>query len=156
MSYVFVPNWSVVHFVLLDFGGGASCCSCDRGKTKSGPVWTRLLSLDWSLAKTSRGGSCCQTSDLGLTLEVVFVLGGFFIFVKLQSKLNSPVQVGQGFDFVFPLSQEQQQQEKEEPSPKYTITKCTTDLKILDLTHHPKDSHPSNSKRSLTLAQPSL
>ena len=46
--------------------------------------------------------------------------------VKLQSKLISPVQVGQGFDFVFPLSQEEEEQE--EPSPKYTRTKCTTDL----------------------------
>ena len=56
MSYVFVPNSkSVVHFVLVDFGGGCSCsCSsscCDRGKTKStpGPTWTGLLSFDWSL-----------------------------------------------------------------------------------------------------------
>ena len=32
--------------------------------------------------------------------------------VKLQSKLNSPVQVGQGVDFDSPLSQEQQQQEQ--------------------------------------------
>ena len=48
--------------------------------------------------------------------------------VKLQSKLISPVQVGQGFDFVFPLSQEEEEQE--EPSPKYTRTKCTTDLGV--------------------------
>ena len=40
-------------------------------------------------------------------------------FVKLQSKLNRSVQVGQGVDFVFPLSQEQQQEEEqEEPPPK--------------------------------------
>ena len=32
-------------------------------------------------------------------------------FVKLQFKLNSSVQVGQGVDFVFPLSQEEQEQE---------------------------------------------
>ena len=50
VSYVFVPNSkSVVHFVLVDFGGGSSCsCSscCDRGKTKStpGPTLTGLLS----------------------------------------------------------------------------------------------------------------
>ena len=54
MSYVFVQNFkSVVHFVLLDFGGGCSSCSscCDGGKTKStpGPTWTGLLSLNWSL-----------------------------------------------------------------------------------------------------------
>ena len=39
--------------------------------------------------------------------------------VKLQFKLNSSVQVGQGVDFVFPLSQEQEEeqeeQEQEEP-----------------------------------------
>ena len=46
-------------------------------------------------------------------------------FVKLQSKLNSPVQVGQRVDFVFPLSQEQEQeQEQQEPPPKSTRTKC--------------------------------
>ena len=52
--------------------------------------------------------------------------------VKLQSKLNSPVQVGQGVYFVFPLSQEQQQQEQEEqePSQKSNRTKCTTDLEF--------------------------
>ena len=36
VSYVFVPNSkSVVHFVLVDFGGGcscSSCCCCDMGK----------------------------------------------------------------------------------------------------------------------------
>ena len=56
------------------------------------------------------------------------------IFVKLQSKLNSSVQVGQGVDFVFPLSQEQEQeeqeQEQEEPLPKSSRTKCTTDLEF--------------------------
>ena len=51
-------------------------------------------------------------------------------FVKLQSKLNSSVQVGQGVDFVFPPSQEQQQQQQEEPSPKSTKTKCPTDLEF--------------------------
>ena len=39
--------------------------------------------------------------------------------VKLQAKLNNPVQVRQGVDFVFPLWQEQeeeeQEQEQEEP-----------------------------------------
>ena len=50
--------------------------------------------------------------------------------VKLQSKLNSPVQVGQGVDFVFPLSQEEQEEQQEEPSPKSTRTKCTTDLEF--------------------------
>ena len=49
--------------------------------------------------------------------------------VKLQFKLNSSVQVGQGVDFVFPLSQEQEEQQ-EEPSPKSTRTKCTTDLEF--------------------------
>ena len=52
MSYVFVPNSkSVVHFVLVDFGGGCFSSSCDRGKARStpGPTWTGLLSLDWSL-----------------------------------------------------------------------------------------------------------
>ena len=52
------------------------------------------------------------------------------IVVKLQSKLNSLVQVGQGADFVFPLSQQQEQEEEEEPSPKSTRTKCTTDLEF--------------------------
>ena len=32
--------------------------------------------------------------------------------VKLQFKLNSPVQVGPGVDFVFPMSQEQEEQER--------------------------------------------
>ena len=52
--------------------------------------------------------------------------------VKLQSKLNSPVQVGQGVDFVFPLSQEQEEEDEqqEEPSPKSTRTKCTADLEF--------------------------
>ena len=47
-----MPNSKcVVHFLMVDFGGGCSCCCCcDRGKTKSTPspkteVWT----LDWSL-----------------------------------------------------------------------------------------------------------
>ena len=39
--------------------------------------------------------------------------------VKLQSKLISPVQVGQGFDFVFPLSQEEEEQEEEPPTKIY-------------------------------------
>ena len=34
--------------------------------------------------------------------------------VKLQSKLNSSVQVWQGVDFVFPLSQEQEQEQQEQ------------------------------------------
>ena len=40
VSYFYVPNSkSVVHFVLVDFGGGSSssscsCVSCDSGKTK--------------------------------------------------------------------------------------------------------------------------
>ena len=42
-----------------------------------------------------------------------------WFIVKLQSKLNSLVQVRQGVDFVFPLSQEQEEeqeeQEQEEP-----------------------------------------
>ena len=41
-----MPNFrSVVHFLLIDFGGGSSSCcssSCDRGKTKSTPSLTRL------------------------------------------------------------------------------------------------------------------
>ena len=43
-----MPNFkTVVHFLLVDFGGGcSSCCSCcsccDRGKTKSTPSLTRL------------------------------------------------------------------------------------------------------------------
>ena len=56
------------------------------------------------------------------------------LFVKLLFMLNSSVQVGQGVDFVFPLSQEQEQQQRqqqqEEPSPKSTRTKCTTDLEF--------------------------
>ena len=55
--------------------------------------------------------------------------------VKLQFKLNSSVQVGQGVDFVFPLSQqeEQQEQEQEEPSPKSTTSRHTR--RYVDLTH---------------------
>ena len=65
MSYVFVPNSkSVVHFVLVDFGGGCSCfsCCCDRGRTKSTPcpTWTGLLSLDWSL--TINWPACAYTA----------------------------------------------------------------------------------------------
>ena len=59
------------------------------------------------------------------------ILVGINLIVKLQFKLNSSVLVGQGVDFVFPLSQEQQQQEQQqqqEPPPKSTRTKCTTDL----------------------------
>ena len=44
------------------------------------------------------------------------MLSSHTFIVKLQSKLNSPVQFGPGVDFVFPLSQEQQ--EEEQPSPK--------------------------------------
>ena len=49
--------------------------------------------------------------------------------VKLQSKLNCPVQVGPGVDFVFPLSQQEEEQE-EQPSPKSPTRKYTTDLKF--------------------------
>ena len=61
MREVYVPNSkSVVHFVLVDFGGGCSCsysccsCCCDRGRTKSTPcpTWTELLGLDMSLTIT--------------------------------------------------------------------------------------------------------
>ena len=48
-------------------------------------------------------------------------MASYIPFVKLQSKLNSSVQVGQRVDFVFPPSQEQQEQQQEEeqePSPK--------------------------------------
>ena len=58
-------------------------------------------------------------------MEIEYIL----FIVKLQSKLNSPVQVGQGVDFVFPVSQEEQE-EQEEPSPKSTRTKCTTDMEF--------------------------
>ena len=52
-----------------------------------------------------------------------------FLIVKLQSKLNGSVQVGQEVDFVFPLSQQQQQEEEqEEPSPKSTRRKVTIGL----------------------------
>ena len=43
-----MPNIrSVVHFLVVDFGGGCrrSSCSCDRGKTKSTPC---PLDLDWN------------------------------------------------------------------------------------------------------------
>ena len=54
VSEVYVPNSkSVVHFLLIDFGGGSSCscscscCSCcDRGKTKSTPC---PCDLDWNV-----------------------------------------------------------------------------------------------------------
>ena len=48
-----MPNFkSVVYFLVVDFGGGCSCCSCssccgDRGKTKS----THCPSdLDWTVS----------------------------------------------------------------------------------------------------------
>ena len=55
--------------------------------------------------------------------------------VKLQFKLNSPVQVGPGVDFVFPLSQEQEEQEEQqEPSPKSTTSRHTRRLRFGMLT----------------------
>ena len=48
VSEVYVPNSkSVVHFLLVDFGGGScycscSCSCCDRRKTKSNPCPTHL------------------------------------------------------------------------------------------------------------------
>ena len=62
-----------------------------------------------------------------------FIQKFFSTIVKLKSKLKSSVQVWQGVDFVFPLSQEQEQQqeqEEQEPSPKSTRTKCSTDLEF--------------------------
>ena len=55
------------------------------------------------------------------------------IVVKLQSKLNSSVQVGKGVEFVFPLSQEQQQQQQEvqESTPKLTRSDSTKYLLFL-------------------------
>ena len=38
-------------------------------------------------------------------------------FVKLQSQLNSSVQVGQGVDFVSTLSQQEEEQEEQENNP---------------------------------------
>ena len=41
-----MPNFkSVVYFLVVDFGGGCSSCSCDRGKTKSTPS---PFDLDWN------------------------------------------------------------------------------------------------------------
>ena len=37
-------------------------------------------------------------------------------FVKLKSKLNSPVQVGPGVDFVSPLSQQEEQDSQTQDS----------------------------------------
>ena len=45
-----------------------------------------------------------------LELDLAHKLERVLIFVKLQSKLNSSVEVGQGVDFVFPPSQQQQQE----------------------------------------------
>ena len=59
------------------------------------------------------------------------------VYVKLQSKLNSPVQVGPGVDFVFPLSQQQEQQEEQqqqEPPPKSTTSRHTRRLRFGMLT----------------------
>ena len=45
---------SVVHFLLVDFGGEYLLVTCDRGKTKSTPSLTDLdctVRLDWSLTK---------------------------------------------------------------------------------------------------------
>ena len=52
-----MPNFkSVVHFLLVDFGGGyLLLVSCDGGKTKSTPCPTDLdwtVRLDWSLTTT--------------------------------------------------------------------------------------------------------
>ena len=59
--------------------------------------------------------------------EVVFI-------VKLQFKLNSPVQVGPGVDFVFPPSQQEQQEEQQEPPPKSTTSRHTRRLRFGMLT----------------------
>ena len=59
------------------------------------------------------------------------------VFVKLQFKLNSSVQVGQGVDFVFPLSQEEeeeQEEQEEEPPPKSTTSRHTRRLRFGMLT----------------------
>ena len=55
-------------------------------------------------------------------------------FVKLQFKLNSSVQVGQGDDFVFPLSQQEQQEEQQQPPPKSTTSRHTRSLRFGMLT----------------------
>ena len=62
VSEVFVPNSkSVVHFILVDFGGGCSCSSCDRFKTKSTPlsswtgVWQKKLCLNKKFVEKNVG-----------------------------------------------------------------------------------------------------
>ena len=62
MSEVFVPNSkSGVHFILVDFGGGCSCSSCDRFKTKSTPlsswtgVWQKKLCLNKKFVEKNVG-----------------------------------------------------------------------------------------------------
>ena len=52
------------------------------------------------------------------TLLLIFRFFRFWkVFFKLQYKVNSPVQVGRGVDFVFPLWQEQEEQEQEQEEP---------------------------------------
>ena len=55
-----MPNTkSVVHFLLVDFGGGYLVVTCDGGKTKSTPSLTDLdctVRLDWSLTTNNSMG----------------------------------------------------------------------------------------------------
>ena len=58
----------------------------------------------------------CLTLNIQALFQIIvqFILHhdmSLFI-VKHQSKLNTSVQVGQGVDFVFPLSQQEEQQEE--------------------------------------------
>ena len=52
-----------------------------------------------------------KSLGMGFTAQNIKILT-----FKLQSKLYSSVQVGQGVDFIFPLSQQQQQQQEPPPA----------------------------------------
>ena len=66
---------------------------------------------------------------IGILVIFIHFCTPFFLFVKLQSKVQS---LGLGVDFVFPLSeqQEQEEQEEQEPPPKYTRMKHPRSLKF--------------------------
>ena len=59
----------------------------------------------------------------------VILMSDYLDIVNLQSKLHSPVQVGPGVDFVFPLSQEQEE-EQQEPPPKSTTSRHARRLRF--------------------------
>ena len=99
MSY----SKSVVHFLLVHFGGG-SCCGCDRWKTKSTPCltdlnWTVELGLEFDQHFVSRGelfsvtiyGGVERCSHSALS-NLMLSYAKFVLFLKsLNSVSNSEI-----------------------------------------------------------------